>query len=101
MARSSTHWRVLHSASTTTVPASSDGGCGFVGLGWVCRVSHPIHDLVEDIDRWNQRVTPQPDQFRRESAGVVGLGQPGDPLRGGGERDPVTGLAGPDRDADR
>jgi hypothetical protein len=28
---------------------------------------------------------------------VVGVGEAGDPARGGGERDAVPGLAGPDR----
>ncbi len=32
---------------------------------------------------------------------MVGVGEPGDPLGGGGEQDPVPGLAGPDRQADR
>jgi hypothetical protein len=34
------------------------------------------------------------------SAGVVGLGEPGDPLRGGSEQDPVACLAGADRQPD-
>jgi hypothetical protein len=34
-------------------------------------------------------------------AGVVGLGEPGDPLGGGGEVDPVPGLAGADGQSGR
>ena len=34
-----------------------------------------------------------------EAAGVVGVGEAGDPFGGGGERDAVAGLAGPDRRA--
>jgi hypothetical protein len=36
-----------------------------------------------------------------QGAVVVGGSQPIDPLRGGGEQDAVSGLAGPDGDADR
>ena len=35
-----------------------------------------------------------------QPAGVVGVGEPGDPLACGGEQDPVPGLAGADRQAD-
>ena len=35
-----------------------------------------------------------------EAAGVVGVGEAGDPLGGGGEGDPVPGLAGADAEAD-
>jgi hypothetical protein len=35
-----------------------------------------------------------------EPAGVVGGGEAGDPFGGGGERDPVAGLAGADTEAD-
>jgi len=38
------------------------------------------------------------DQFGLQAAGVVGLGEQVDPLRRGGEQDPVAGLAGADRD---
>ena len=31
---------------------------------------------------------------------MVGVGEPGDPFGGGGEQDPVPGLAGPDRQPD-
>jgi hypothetical protein len=31
---------------------------------------------------------------------VVGVGEPVDPLRGGGEQDPMPGLAGPHRQPD-
>jgi len=36
-----------------------------------------------------------------QPAGVVGGGEPVDPLRRGGEHDAVPGLAGPDRQPDR
>ena len=32
---------------------------------------------------------------------MVGFGEPGDPFGGGGERDPMSGLAGPDGQSDR
>jgi hypothetical protein len=35
-----------------------------------------------------------------EPAGLVGVGEPGDPLTGGGELDAVAGLAGADREPD-
>ena len=56
-----------------------------------------VADLVDD----KQRVAAQPDQFRLEPAGVVGLGQSCHPLAGGGEQDAVAGLAGPDGQSDR
>jgi len=40
------------------------------------------------------------DQFVLEPGCVVGFGEAGDPLRGGGERDPVPGLAGADPEPD-
>ncbi len=46
-------------------------------------------------------VAGQADEFGLQGATVVGGGQPIDPLAGGGEQDPVPGLTGPDRDADR
>src|SRR5262249_50419757 len=48
-----------------------------------------------------QRVAAQPDEFALEPPGVVGVGQAGDPLGGGGEQDPVPGLAGADGQPDR
>jgi len=41
------------------------------------------------------------DQFGLQAAGVVGLGEQVDPLRRGGEQDPVAGLAGADGQPDR
>jgi hypothetical protein len=35
-----------------------------------------------------------------QAAGVVGVGEVRDPVGGGGEQDPVPGLASPDRQAD-
>ncbi len=61
------------------------GGLGFEG---------DVADLVDD----QQWVAAQPDQLVLEAARVVGLGEPGDPLGGGGELDAVAGLAGADRD---
>ena len=46
------------------------------------------------------RVAAKPDELGLQPAGVVGFGQDGDPVRGGGELDPVPGLAGADRQAD-
>ena len=56
-----------------------------------------VADLVDD----EQRVAAEPDELGLQPAGVVGVGEPGDPLGGGGEQDPVPGLAGPDRQPDR
>ena len=52
---------------------------GRFGLEW------DVADLVDD----QQWVAAQPGQFGLQSAGVVGLGEAGDPLGGGGERDPA------------
>ncbi len=57
------------------------GGFGFEG---------DVADLVDD----EQRVAAEPDEFGLEPAGVVGVGEPGDPFGGGGEQHPVPGLAG-------
>lgn len=43
-----------------------------------------VADLVDD----QQRVAAQADQFGLPPPGVVGLGEPVDPLRGGGEQHP-------------
>jgi hypothetical protein len=56
-----------------------------------------VADLIDD----QERVAAQPDEFLLQTPAVMGLGQPGDPLAGGGEQDPVPGLAGADRDTDR
>ena len=64
------------------------GGFGFEG---------DVADLVDD----EQRVAAQPGELVLEAAGVVGVGEPGDPFGGGGEQDPVPGLAGADRQPDR
>ncbi|GLB98044.1 hypothetical protein SRL2020226_48200 [Mycobacterium kiyosense] len=56
-----------------------------------------VSDLVDD----QQWVAAQADQFGLQLAGVVGLGQRVDPVRGGGKQDPVPGLAGSDREAYR
>src|SRR3954454_6989143 len=55
-----------------------------------------VADLVDD----QQRVAAEADQLWLQSAGGVGVGEAGDPLAGGGERDPVPGLAGPDGQPD-
>src|SRR5258708_22014062 len=52
-----------------------------------------VAGLIDDPDR----IAAPPDQLGLQPSGVVGLGEPGDPSGGGGERDPVPGLAGPDR----
>ena len=64
------------------------GGFGFEG---------DVADFVDD----QQRVTPEPDEFLLQLAGVVGVGEVGDPVGGGGEQDSVSGLAGPDGQPDR
>ena len=51
-------------------------------------------DLVDD----RHGVADQAAELVLEPAGVVGLGEPVDPLRGGGEQDPVPCLAGADRE---
>ena len=50
-----------------------------------------VADLVDD----QQRDPAELDQFVLEPAGVVGLGEAGDPLGGGGERDAVAGFGRP------
>ena len=55
-----------------------------------------IADFVDD----QQRVAAQADQLGLQPPGVVGLGEAGDPFGGGGEQDPVPGLAGADGQAD-
>jgi hypothetical protein len=49
------------------------------GLG----LERDVADLVDD----QQRVAAQPDELGLQPPGVVGVGEPGDPLGGGGERD--------------
>jgi hypothetical protein len=56
-----------------------------------------VADLVDDQDR----VAPKPGQLGLQPPGVVGVGEAGDPFGGGGERDPVPGLAGADRQPGR
>ena len=56
-----------------------------------------VADLVDDQE-W---VTPEPDEFGLEFPGVMGVGEDGDPVGGGGEQDAVAGLAGADGQADR
>jgi hypothetical protein len=61
------------------------------------RFEGDVADLIDD----QQRVTPEADQFRLQVAVVVGCGESVDPFAGGGEQDPVPGLAGPDREPGR
>ena len=56
------------------------GGFGF---------ERDVADFVDD-DEW---VAPRSGQFGLDAAGVVGFGESGDPLGGGGEQDTVAGLA--------
>ena len=51
-----------------------------------------VANLIDD----QQRIPGEPDELSLQPAGVVGLGEPVDPLGGGGEQHPVPGLAGPD-----
>jgi hypothetical protein len=62
------------------------------GLG----LERDVADFVDD----QQRVASQPDQLALQPAGVVRLGEAGDPFGGGGEQDPVSGLAGAGSQAD-
>ena len=55
-----------------------------------------VADLVDD----EQRVAAEPDQLGLQPAGVVGVGEAGDPFGGGGEQDAVAGLAGADAEPD-
>ncbi|PBC66310.1 DNA invertase Pin-like site-specific DNA recombinase [Streptomyces sp. TLI_235] len=59
------------------------------------RLERDVADLVDH----DQRVAAELDQLLLEPAGLVGCGEAVDPLGGGGERDPVAGLAGPHREA--
>src|SRR6266702_7025882 len=63
------------------------------GLGLERDVSHFVD--------YHERVAAQPGQLGLQPPAVVSLGQPGDPPGGGGEGDPVPGLAGADRQPDR
>ena len=56
------------------------GGFGFEG---------DVADFVDD----QQRVAAEPGELVLQAAGLVGFGQAGDPLGGGGELHPVAGLA--------
>ena len=49
-----------------------------------------VADLVDD----EQRVTAEPGELGLQGAGVVGVGEAGDPLGCGREQDAVAGLAG-------
>ena len=59
------------------------GGFGFEG---------DVSDLVDD----QQRGAAEAGEFGVEASLGVGVGEAGDPFGGGGERDAVAGLAGPD-----
>jgi hypothetical protein len=52
-------------------------------------------DVADFVDE-QAGVAAEPDEFVLEPAGVVGGREPVDPLGGGGEQDPVIGLAGAD-----
>src|SRR5947209_6708741 len=54
---------------------------------------------VADFVHHQQGVAAQAGQFGLQVSGVVGVGEAGDPVGGGGEQDPVPGLAGADRQA--
>lgn len=51
-----------------------------------------VANLVDD----QQRDAAEPVELILETPGVVSVGEPGDPLGSGRERDPVPSLAGPD-----
>ena len=54
-----------------------------------------VADFIDD----DQAVAAQPDQFLGQPAVLVGGLEPGDPVDGGGEQDPVTELGGPQAQA--
>lgn len=58
-------------------------------------VEGDVADLVDD----EQRQPAEAGELGVESALVVGVAEAGDPLGCGGERDAVSGLAGPDPEA--
>jgi hypothetical protein len=62
------------------------------GLGLEGDVANLVHD--------QQRIASEADELVLQPAACVGVGEPGDPLGGGGEQHPVAGLAGPDAQAD-
>jgi hypothetical protein len=64
------------------------GGLGFEG---------DVADFVDD----EQRDPPESGELDLEPFLGVSVGEAGDPFGGGGERDAVAGLAGPDRQAGR
>lgn len=55
---------------------------------------------VADLVDHQKRVAAELGQLGLQAACVVGLGQAGDPVGGGGERDPVPGLTRSDRQPD-
>ena len=65
-----------------------------VGGFWVER------DVADFVDH-EQRDERQPPQLGVERVAALGVGEAGDPFGRGGERDPLAGEAGADRDGDR
>jgi site-specific DNA recombinase len=57
-------------------------------------------DVAHLVDH-QQRDEGEPPEFLVEAVLALGLGEPGDPLGGGLEEDPVAGEAGPDPERDR
>ena len=54
---------------------------------------------VADFGDDDERIAAQPGELGGELAGGVGVGEAGDPVRRGGERDALHCLAGPDGQA--
>jgi hypothetical protein len=82
--------------------AGDDQRCAFVAGGDELEeqvgglvLERDVADLVDD----QQWVAAQPPQFVLQAAGGVVVGEAVDPLGCGGEQDPVSGLAGADRDS--
>ena len=63
------------------------------GLGFEGDVADLVHD--------QQRIAAQPHELGLEPSGVMGGGEPIDPLARGGEQDSMPGLAGPYTETDR
>src|SRR5512133_2006745 len=57
-------------------------------------------DVADLIDH-QQRVAAEPGQSGLQPSAGVGVGEPVDPLAGGGEQHPMSGLTGPDSQSDR
>jgi hypothetical protein len=55
---------------------------------------------VADFVEYDQRVADEPARFGLQPSAAVCVGEPVDPLAGGGEQHPMPGLAAADRESD-